>query len=64
MKKTINFFSLLFIILILISSGCESDDVQREYEKCTSVCASVLEDDFITLKLCVDECKEKFLDKG
>ncbi|MAH01901.1 hypothetical protein CMO87_01560 [Candidatus Woesearchaeota archaeon] len=52
-----------FIILIFIN-GCYNEDVdaQKEYEKCTSVCASVLEEDFVTMKLCMDECEEKFLE--
>ena len=52
-----------FIILIFIN-GCYNGDVdaQNEYEKCTSVCASVLEEDFVTMKLCMDECEEKFLE--
>ena len=60
----INFLLLLFIVLVSIFSGCESNNDQAEYEKCTSVCTSVLEDDFVTMKLCMDECKEEFLEKG
>jgi hypothetical protein len=54
---------LIFVFALLFSFGCASNEenVQKEYEKCTSVCASVLEDDFVTMKLCMDECKEKFL---
>ena len=53
-------FTLL--LLFLINSCSNNVDNQVEYEKCTSVCASVLEDDFVTMKICMDECKEKFLD--
>jgi len=63
MMRLNNTIILLFIIILILSAGCAGQDVQEEYEKCTSVCASVLEDDFVTMKLCMDECKEKFLDK-
>ena len=53
---------ILLISLIFITNCSNNIDYQEEYEKCTSVCASVLEDDFVTMKLCMDECKEKFLE--
>jgi len=60
-----NFFILFFIIALLFTLGCSNNETkpQKEYEKCTSVCASVLEDDFVTMELCRRECKEKFLDE-
>ena len=62
MNKIIIFTLLISLIFI---NGCSNEivDAQKEYNKCTAVCASVLEDDFVTMKLCMDECKEKFLDK-
>ena len=56
---------LFFVIILIVTSGCVSEDAKRqeEYEKCTSVCASVLSDDFVTLELCRRECKEKFLEE-
>ncbi len=62
MNKIIILFAL---ILLILSTSCVNEDVnkQEEYEKCTSVCASVLSDDFVTLELCRRECKEKFLDE-
>ncbi len=52
---------LFFVIILIVSSGCVDRDMQQEeYNKCTSVCASVLEDDFVTMKLCVDECQKEF----
>ena len=63
LKKSVIVFFLL--ILIISVSGCSSDDKKmEEYNKCASVCASVLEDDFVTQKLCNDECRKKFLDEG
>ena len=57
-------FSIIIFILIL-SAGCNNEavDSNKEYNKCVSVCASVLSDDFVTLELCRQECKEKFLDE-
>ena len=54
---------LLFLLLTLFLSGCtEKTDAQQEYDKCTSVCASVVEDDFVTLEICREECKKQFLE--
>ena len=36
---------------------------REAYEKCTSVCSSVLVDDYITLHLCNEECKNRFLNQ-
>ena len=61
MNKTIVMFAL---IILLFSTSCVNEDAQKqeEYEKCNSVCASVLTDDFVTLELCRRECREKFLE--
>jgi len=65
MKKLINIIFLIFIVVLVFTAGCEKIETtqQQEYNKCTSVCASVLGEDFITLQLCMDECKAKFLDE-
>jgi hypothetical protein len=64
MEKMNKFFWILFLFVLVVFSGCaiSEADKQEEYEKCNSVCASVLEEDFVTLKLCNDECKKKFLE--
>ena len=59
-----NKIAILFILFILVlSTSCVNEEVnkQEEYEKCTSVCASVLEEDFVTMELCRRECEEEFL---
>jgi hypothetical protein len=63
----INKIAIIFaLILLIISPGCVNEDRQKqeEYEKCTSVCASVLSDDFVTLELCREECREEFLEEN
>lgn len=56
---------IIFVFVLLFSYGCSDKDAnQVEYQKCTSVCAAVLEEDFVTMKLCMDECKEKFLEES
>jgi len=64
MTRLNNTIILLLLIILIFSIGCTNRDAQNEYNKCTSVCASVLEEDFVTMKLCVDECKDKFPDKN
>ena len=59
MNKIIMF--MLLISLVFVSGCSDNVDFQEEYNKCTAVCASVLEEDFVTMNLCVDECKERFL---
>ncbi len=60
---------IIFVFVLLFSYGCSGKDAkQEEYQKCTSVCAAVIEtpdadEAFITTKLCMDECQEKFLDE-
>ena len=54
---------VIFVLILLFSTGCQTKEAepQEEYHKCTSVCASVLGEDFVIMKLCMDECQEKFL---
>jgi len=55
---------VFFVFILIFSTGCVDQDAkQKEYNKCTTVCASVLDEDFVILKLCMDECKEKFLEE-
>ena len=62
MKRAIFIFLILFLLVI---AGCVNKESQesKEYEKCTSVCSSVLSEDFVTLELCRQECKKKFLEE-
>ena len=60
----INKIVLLSVMIMLIfSASCvkEQTPKQEEYNKCASVCASVLEDDFVTMELCRRECRNEFL---
>jgi len=65
MKKLSKIIFLIFIAVLAFTAGCENIETkqQEEYNKCVSVCASVLSEDFVTLELCRLECKEKFLDE-
>lgn len=64
MNKPINFLMLFLIILVIFSAGCsENVPKQEDYEKCTSVCASVLGDDFVTMELCRQDCEKRFLEE-
>jgi PBP1b-binding outer membrane lipoprotein LpoB len=60
MKKII----VVLFILSLFVTGCIGAETEKleEYDKCNSVCSSVLSEDFVTLELCREECKKKFLD--
>jgi len=61
MKRVI----FILLVLLLLVSGCaDKEEKQKEYEKCTTICSSVLSDDFVTLELCRQECKEKFLEES
>lgn len=64
MKKLNKIISLFFIVLIFIN-GCsnETTDAQKEYNKCTALCTTIVGEDFVTLELCRQECKEKFLEE-
>ena len=65
MKKLSKIIFLILIVVLVFTTGCEIETKQQqEYNKCTSVCASVLGEDFITLQLCMNECKAKFLDEN
>ena len=64
MKKII---LALFLLALLFAASCIKDseaEKRKEYEKCTSVCSSVLSDDFVTLELCRQECGIKFLEES
>jgi PBP1b-binding outer membrane lipoprotein LpoB len=64
MKTSIKIIALLMLGL-LFASACSNNELekQHEFEKCTAVCASVLEGDFVTLELCRRECKQQFLEE-
>lgn len=64
MAKMNKVFLISLMIILIISSGCSNIEVdkRKEYEKCTSVCSSVLSDDFVTMELCRQECKKEFLE--
>ena len=57
-------YLMLPVMLILLLSACApketSVDKQEAYKKCTSVCSSVLTEDFTTLHLCNEQCKKEF----
>ena len=57
---------LILLILSLLITSCIDTETEKgkEYEKCTSVCSSVLSEDFVTLELCRQECKKKFLEEN
>lgn len=62
MKKLILIISIIAILLI---TSCATDtkvDKNVEYNKCTAICSSVLDEEFVILELCREECKEKFLE--
>lgn len=64
MKKV---FLMVLLIVLLVAGGCSKDtevEQQTDYEKCTSVCSSVLSEDYVTLHLCNEECRKEFLDEG
>ena len=66
MMKANKIIFLIAVIILIFSAGCADNDDSKlgEYNKCVSVCASVLSEDFVTLELCRQECKEKFLDEN
>jgi len=61
MVKMNKLIFIMVIFVLLFSFGCASDTKEQDYKKCTSVCVSVLEDDFVTMELCREECKKEFL---
>ncbi|MDP7622906.1 MAG: hypothetical protein QF436_02215 [Candidatus Woesearchaeota archaeon] len=66
MVKASKLIILFLVVLIIVLAGCNAKetDIQQEYNKCTSVCSSTLEDDFVTLDLCMEECKKEFPKEG
>lgn len=65
--KAVKLLILSLLLLLLISSiGCISEEERRkDYEKCTQVCSAVVAtDDYVTLHLCNEECKEQFLNSS
>lgn len=65
MKILSKLIIIIILILVIASFWLVRQEAERQasYEKCTSVCASVIGDDFVKLKLCMDKCKEKFLEE-
>ena len=69
MMKTNKIISSIMMLLLLFSYGCANTEVnkQEDYEKCTSVCAAIvespeIEEGFVALELCRQECEKKFLE--
>ncbi len=64
MKILSKLIFLTIIVAIIFSAYKISQEAekQKNYEKCVSVCASVAEDNFDSLKICMDKCEEKFLE--
>ncbi|MBW2991743.1 hypothetical protein KY345_00815 [Candidatus Woesearchaeota archaeon] len=63
--RAVIIIAVLILVLVLIGCyGAEKEKMQ-EYQKCTSVCASVIgEEDYVTLHLCNEECKKEFLNSS
>ncbi len=57
---------MLLLVLSLLIVGCIDTETEKreEYDKCNSVCSSVLSDDFVTLELCREECQKTFLEES
>ncbi len=67
MRKGIFFLVILLITIAIFLNSCadEQKQMQEQYEKCTSVCSSVIvTEDYVTLHLCNEECKKKFLNSS
>jgi len=70
MKKMINSILVIALIGLFLAAGCINDNsdidvVEKskiDYNKCTAVCSAIVGDDFVTLNLCMEECKKKFLE--
>lgn len=58
--------AILWVIVIAIIFSfykiSQEAERQKNYEKCVSVCSSVVEDNFDSLKVCMNKCEEKFLE--
>ncbi len=54
---------IIFIIGLLFTASCGNIEAGKngEYKKCTAICSSVLDDDYVTLELCRQECEKEFL---
>ena len=58
----------IFLSISFILTACSNAELekQKEYDKCTAVCAAIVdetgEDALVTLEICRNECKKKFLD--
>ena len=63
MKKILIFLMVLFLVIALVGCNDVTED-KKAYKKCTSVCASVLGEDYTTLYLCNEECKNEFLNQS
>ncbi|MBL7056295.1 hypothetical protein ISS07_05250 [Candidatus Woesearchaeota archaeon] len=64
MKNSLILFLLLISVVLV---GCSNESSSGDYEKCTSVCAAIvdspeLEEGFVMLELCREECKKQFLE--
>ena len=65
-KSTILLIAVLigvFIIFILSMDYISEPELKfdDEYRKCTSVCASTLNEEFVTSNLCREQCKKELL---
>ena len=58
------FWAVIIAIIFSFYKISQEAEKQENYEKCVSVCSSVVEDDFDSLKVCMSKCGEKFLDNG
>ena len=57
---------ILIIVLLVLLVGCENKEVierQEAYEKCTSICASAVGEDFTVIHICNEDCKKEFLEE-
>lgn len=57
---------IILLLLVVNFSGCVSEDKkgQQDYQKCVEVCSSVLTEDYVTMHLCNEECKQRFLNSS
>ena len=66
MNKIKTIILIILLLLVMGSIGCINPDkkIQQDYQKCAQVCASVLTDDYVTMHLCNEECKQRFLNSS
>jgi len=68
MKTKNKILILILLMSILLINGCsDATSKEQEYQKCTSVCAAIvespeLEEGYVLLELCRQECKKQFLE--